>query len=146
VLLALFFLAACGGSDDDGGRLSHDELVVGAGEICERRFAAMGRLAQGSGGDLKALARELPRIADEFRALALDLTELVPPYELEAPYRNTIRRIEALAGDLDRAAARAQSGDARAMNEVLQRSPHGERIERFFAANGFDRCLRGVSG
>jgi hypothetical protein len=146
LLLPLLFVAACGGSDDDGGRLSHDELVEGAGEICERHFAAIERLQQGSSGDLNALARELPRLADEFRKFALDLSVLVPPKEVEARYRDTIRAIDALAGDLERAGARARAGDARGMNAVLQQSPHGERIEQFFTANGFDRCVRGASG
>lgn len=145
-LLALFFLAACGGSDDDGdGRLTHDELVERAGEICERHFDVIERLQREAGSGLRAVARELPRAADEFRELALDLSALVPPEELEGRYRETILAIEALAGDLDRAAARARAGDAVGMNQVLQQSPHGERIERFFSENDFDRCRPGGS-
>ena len=148
LLLALLFVAACGGSDDDdgGARLSHHELVEHAGEICERHFDVIARLQQEAGSDLGVFSRELPRVADEFRSLALDLSALVPPRELEARYRDTIRAIEALAVDLDRAAARARAGDARGMNEVLQQSQHGRQIERFFTENDFDRCRPGGSG
>jgi hypothetical protein len=147
LLLALLLVAACGGSEDDrAGRLSHHELVERAGEICERHFDVIARLQQEAGSDLGAFSRELPRVADEFRSLALDLSALVPPRELEARYRDTIRAIEALAGDLDRAAARARAGDARGMNEVLQQSEHGRQIERFFSENDFDRCRPGGSG
>jgi hypothetical protein len=146
MLAAVFFLVACGGSGDDAdGRLSHDELVERAGAICERHFDVIERLQREAGSGLGAAARTLPRVADEFRELALDLSALVPPEELEARYRDTFRAIEALAGDLDRAAARARAGDAVGMNQVLQQSPHGERIERFFEQNDFERCRPGGS-
>ena len=137
-LLGVVLAGACGGSGDGGARLSRDELAERAGAICARHFAAIERLARGRTRDLDS-ARFLSEVGERFRELAVDLSELEPPEDLEARFRSTVVNIGRLGDDLDRAAKRARSGDAQGMNTILQ-AANNPAIERFFREQGIAEC------
>jgi hypothetical protein len=145
-LVGVVLAGACGGSGDENSRLSRDEFVQRAGEICARQFAAIGRLEErldptreeSAEGDLDS-ARFLSEVAARFRELALDLSELEPPADLDARFRATVIRIERLGDDLDRAAKRARAGDTQGMNAVLQ-AANNPQIESFFKDEGIEEC------
>lgn len=145
LVLTAVLLAGCG-SDGDGERLSTDELVDRANEICAKHIGAVNRLERGlgppdEGGPLLAdFARILPQIADKFRQLVTALRKLSPPEDLEEEYGLTLDRIDRVADQLDQAAAEARDGDREGFNSVLRESAAADATERFFRDNGFDDC------
>jgi acyl-CoA reductase-like NAD-dependent aldehyde dehydrogenase len=142
--LTAMLLAACG--SDDGDRLSRDELVDRANEICSEHVGAIDRLRAGIGGgeesdkSLAEFARVLPEIADRFRQLADDLGELDAPEDIEDEFELTLARINRVADELDQAAELAEEGDRTAFNAALRESPAATSVQQFFRENGFREC------
>jgi hypothetical protein len=147
LVLAAALLAGCGGGGSDDEPAPRDDFVASANQICRESVTAIQNLERQLGSPnaptkqvLARFGRILPQIADEFRGMSDQLGELSPPEGMQEQYELTLSRIDRVADELDRAAAKAKAGDREGFNEVLRQSPAALAIQRFFKNNKIDDC------
>jgi hypothetical protein len=136
LLPALVLVAGCGGS---AAAPQGTDFVQLANAACqETNVAALGALAEGSGGDLAADLRETRRRGDD---LATDIARLRAPRELRidrAAYVVAISRLAALSGE---AAGAVAQGDDEHLDEVADiQAPLVRRASDLARQMGLTAC------
>jgi hypothetical protein len=142
-LLAVAALAACGGGDGGGDRLSQAEFVSRADTICQEYEAKLDALGQPQNEEqLAEFADKAVPIAEDGRE---DLGELTPPEDLEDTYDAWLQQGDKAIDVVKRLRDAAEDGDRAEIQRIAQEAEQADRESNRLAAElGFKQC--GASG
>jgi hypothetical protein len=138
--VALALIAGCGGGGAGDERLSHDEFLTRANEIC-REASRDASVPQNPEGDAE-IADALDAAAAVVRHRRSQLSELQPPAELESDFDGFLRNDELAADTLARGAdAVREQGKLAVLGIAAVQTEIKKKGEHFARRIGMTDCV-----